>query len=84
MSIFYFIPPLAAGFFGAASTIAGSYCFHKDNELWKIMAGIILYFLLGNMMYRCTFLSYNINKATITSSLVFLSQTVIIALWKSQ
>ena len=75
MKYLYFLYPVMGGLFGFLATIVGSHFFSTDNEYLYIAVGILLFLGCNNMLYKFNFNSYAKNGPTITTSLVFVSQT---------
>lgn len=82
MKYLYFLYPVMGGLFGFLATIVGSHFFSTDNEYLYIAVGILLFLGCNNMLYKFNFNSYAKNGPTITTSLVFVSQTICMAIYK--
>jgi hypothetical protein len=47
-----------------------------------MIIGLIMFLMANNGLYKFKFNSYNLNGVTITTILIFLSQTIFMLIWK--
>jgi hypothetical protein len=70
------------GVAGFSATVIGSIFFKvKEGYLWMGM-GVLLFLLANQVMLKFQFNSHQLNGATLTTILTFLSQVVCLALYK--
>ena len=77
------IHAILTGFFAFSATIIGAHFFKGTNPWHLIAAGVGLFILANQFMLKFQFNSYQLNGATITTIVVFLSQTACMTIWKS-
>lgn len=77
------VHPVLTGLFAFSATCIGAHFFKGSNEAHIIGIGVILFILANQFMLKFQFNSYQLNGATITTIVVFLSQTVFMTIWKS-
>ena len=76
------IHPILAGFFGFSATCIGAHFFKSENNWYYILLGILLYIITDRIMFKFNINSYQLNGATVTSMLVFVSQTLCMTISK--
>ena len=81
-SLSSYVHPIFCGVFGFAATAIGAHFFKHNNPWVEILLGIALFLLANQFMLKFQFNSYNLNGATATTALVFLTQVTCIMLWK--
>lgn len=70
------------GIAGFSATVIGSIFFKfEEGYLW-VGAGVILFLLANQVMLKFQFNSHQLNGATLTTILTFLSQVVCLAIYK--
>lgn len=72
---------VATGCFGFLATIVGAHFFKMSEPIWYICLGVAVYLLTNQVMLKFQFNSYQANGATVTTTLVFVTQAVCIAGW---
>ena len=77
------VHPILTGLFAFSATCIGAHFFKGTNPWHYIGIGILLFILANQFMLKFQFNSYQLNGATITTIVVFLSQTVFMTIWKS-
>ena len=77
------IHPVLTGLFAFTATCIGAFFFKGTNPWHIIGIGVLLFILANQFMLKFQFNSYQLNGATITTIVVFLSQTVFMTIWKS-
>ena len=75
--------PVLTGFFAFTATCLGAHFFKRIHSWPYIGMGVLLFVLANQVMLKFQFNSYQLNGATITTIGVFLSQTILMTLWKS-
>jgi hypothetical protein len=68
--------PILSGMFGFIATIIGSYFFKIEKGVIFLVIGAILFLFANQLQYKFKFNSYNLNGATITTIVIFLSQII--------
>ena len=76
------IHPMIAGIFAFLTTITGAYFFKSDNEYYFMALGLALFMLISQVTLKFQFNSYQLNGATITTIIIFLTQSVCLTFWK--
>jgi hypothetical protein len=76
------IHPVLAGILGFAATAIGAYFFKLSNPYFWIALGLALFLFTNQIMLKFQFNSYQLNGATLTTIITFLSQTVCLTIWK--
>jgi drug/metabolite transporter (DMT)-like permease len=76
--------PIAAGFFGFAATVVGSHFFRLSHPYYYIALGILFFLICNHLLYKLKFNSYYSNGSTVTTTLVFTSQVVSMAIYKME
>lgn len=83
MGFYPFGHAVLCGMAGFSATVIGSVFFKfEEGYLW-VGVGMILFLLANQVMLKFQFNSHQLNGATITTILTFLSQVVCLALYKS-
>lgn len=77
------IHPVVSGMAGFSSTIIGSFFFKGENQLLVIALGIVLFLLSNQFMLKFQFNSYQLNGATLTTILSFLTQAVCLTVYNA-
>jgi hypothetical protein len=77
------IHAVLTGLFGFSATVIGAHFFKGSNPWHIIGVGILLFVLANQFMLKFQFNSYQLNGATITTIVGFLSQTAFVTIWKS-
>jgi hypothetical protein len=70
------------GVAGFSATVIGSMFFKLEEGYLWVGAGLILFVLANQVMLKFQFNSHQLNGATLTTILTFLSQVVCLALYK--
>ena len=83
MIYFNFLHPIFSGIAGFSSTIIGSFFFKGENQLQIIALGIVLFILSNQFMLKFQFNSYQLNGATLTTILSFLTQAVCLTVYNA-
>ena len=82
-TFYNFMHPFVSGLFGFTATIIGANFFTSNSGIEWILIGIFLYIMVNHLMLKFTFNSYQLNGATITTSITFLSQLIWMTIYKS-
>ena len=77
------IHAVLTGLFAFSATIVGAHFFKGTNPWHTIIFGVVLFILVNQFMLKFQFNSYQLNGATITTIVAFLSQTIFMTIWKS-
>lgn len=79
-----FLHPILSGIAGFSATVIGSNFFKLEFGYWWLLLGLGLFLLANQMMLKFQFNSYQLNGATITTVLSFLTQVACITLYKRE
>jgi hypothetical protein len=82
MIIFSLIHPILCGIAGFAATVIGSTFFNLEDGYFGLLLGILLFVFTNQIMLKFQFNSYQLNGATITTILTFLTQVTCITIYK--
>jgi hypothetical protein len=79
-----FIHPILSGIIASMATLVGEQCFslpdYTVHHIGKLVFGLVAFLLLNQLMYRFQFNSYQLNGATISTLIIFLTQNIVIGL----
>lgn len=76
--------PLVSGVAASTATLVGEACFavpdYTLSSIGRLVAGLVLFLLLNQLMFKFQFNSYQLNGATVSTLLIFITQSVVIGL----
>jgi len=76
--------PIVSGVAASAATLVGEACFslpdYTIQHIGRLAIGLLFFLLLNQFMFKFQFNSYQLNGATVSTLLIFVTQNVAIGL----